>query len=565
MKMLLKKRFLLISIGVALCLWQSPAEAARTFTVTNTSAAEFNMDGTVDHPITVRFQSTNAPGGTNSTDQIYQIVFQVSATYTSFPTTQPVQANGWTCTRNSSTQVTCATNRTAGPNRIPNSSPNYQDFTLNIRSVATTYDIIVGFSRVTATYYRTNGRTSTSANTATAARWTWKTLGITLTAVPASPGSGCTTTLTMHITKYSTTTPLTITPVLQAPSGSATATLVSGPSPATLPLSTAGPSGDIVWVYKITGSTGQSVTFTGCARSGGSNCTTASGSTRTSSTVSTSVTVAAGISCGLSAVISNSQICLYSGDTTTFTMTVTNTTGGTLNNVQPSALTPAVPPTVPTVVFGPFNPAVQTPISLPTGSSRMFTWAATVSGNPNDIYAVQGNATATGGYTTATVVSPSQDVDGYIAPPPDVTNTSSITADSTNLELDWNITNFACSNVRIVNIGIPAGWTFVDDGDALVTNMAHTPDDLWLRPAGSTTFTAQAPADYIPPGGYDGDFYLLFSHTPTTSGTYTFTVTIVDDAVPAVTRVKQTAVIVNPFDSSGPNSTDTGIWHEDLK
>ncbi len=170
---------------------------------------------------------------------------------------------------------------------------------------------------------------------------------------------------------------------------------------------------------------------------------------------------------------------------------------------------------------------------------------------------MQGFAT-NGVLTTATATSTVQNVDGYNVPPPGTTN-----ADSSDAEISWNIENWACSNINQVSIAIPSGWTFDDDGYALVTNMAGVDDDLWTRPAGSTTFTAQAAPDYVPPGGNVGNYSLLFSQTPVTAGSYTFDVTITDDL--GVVRVKHTVVTVNPFNTGGLNDTDPGIWQEDIK
>ena len=83
----------------------------------------------------------------------------------------------------------------------------------------------------------------------------------------------------------------------------------------------------MVWVYTLTGNVGNTVQFTACASTGAS-CTSVSGTSRTSTSfTSSAVSVASGLSCGLTAAITNNPACLFTGGTATFVMTVTNTTG----------------------------------------------------------------------------------------------------------------------------------------------------------------------------------------------------------------------------------------------
>ncbi len=554
----LKKMGLAFFVCAVLCLWQTPAEATRQFTVKQvTTPAVFPMGAA--QPMT--FTVANTSNGGNVGEKITTVQFNVSGTYSFFPP-QTIAVTGWTCSLSRSSgsnyrRITCSANATA--NRI--SSPGSQNFTFNIINNTTlTTDRNDVLSSVVASFW-TGSRTRT-ANLYNQGAWTWKSLLMTLVPSSTSVGNNCQFTLTMTVTNKTGGTVNAIAPV---PSPRTTANTTSAnvnnptpaPNPPTLNLN-AGATGIITWNYTLTdtGPTGGSVYFTACASTNGS-CTTSSGTSRTSATISSStVNINSALVCGFSITsFTNNPDCLYSGDVATFVMVVSNTTGAAVNNVVPSALVPVV---TGSAAIGTFNPAAQTPISIANGATGTFTWTAPVTGLPNETYAVQGYAT-NGVLTTATATSTVRDVDGYIV------NAGTTNADSTDAEISWNIENWACSNINQVTISIPAGWTFDDDGYALVTNMAIVDDDSWTRPAGSTTFTAQAAADRIPPGGSGGSYSLLFSQTPLAPGNYTFDVTITDDAVPPVTRVKQTTVTVNPFNTGDMNATDTGIWHEDIE
>jgi hypothetical protein len=389
---------------------------------------------------------------------------------------------------------------------------------------------------------------------------------MTLVPAPTSVGTGCQFTLTMTVTNRSTANLTNITSILKPPSPTYTggANVVTASSPANLNLN-AGAMGTMVWTYTLTGPAGATAKFTACASTGGS-CATNSGTSRTSSPVTSSAeTVAAGLSCGLTAAITNSPACLFPGNTATFMMTVTNTTGTAVTNVLPSALTRIV---TGAAVIGAFSPIAQTAISIPNNGAGTFTWTAPVTGNPNDQYSVQGFATANGPITTATVIStPVQDVDGYLVSGASVTPIITY-AGSNNAELNWTVANFGCSKINQVSIAAPGGWPAATDPYALVSNTTGTLVDSWTPLAG-TTFMSPSSTDRIPASlPNTGDFYLLFSPTPA-AGTYLFNVTITDDTLPvAVTQVIPTTVTVLPYDSSTPgagNYTETNIWHEDIQ
>jgi hypothetical protein len=551
-----QKMILFLCVCAVLCLWRTPAEAARQFTVTQvTTPAEFPLGAA--QPVT--FTVTNTCNGSNAGETISRVQFNVSGTYSYFPP-QTMTIPGWTCTLSRSSgsnyrRITCSANSAAY--RIPTSSS--QDFTfkiINNANVSTDRNDVL--SSVVASFWSGTRTRTVTHNTQGA--WTWKALLMTLVPSSTMVGNNCQFTLTMTITNKTSITLNAIVPVPSPrPTANTTSANVNSPSPfpANLNLN-AGAQGTITWTYTLTdtGAAGGSVYFTACASTNNS-CTTNSGTSRTSPTVKSSlVNINSALVCGFSVVsFTNTPDCLYSGDIATFVMTVSNTTAAPVNNVVPSALVSVVTGSAAIGTLAGPTPASIATINI--GASGTFTWTAPVTGNPNDTYAVQGTATANGSLITSAVTSTVRDVDGYIV------NVGMTNADSSDAEITWNIENWACSKINQVSIAMPGGWVFDDDGYALVTNVSGVDDDSWTRSPGSTTFTAQAAGDRIPSGGMAGNYALLFSQTPVTAGDYTFDVTITDDL--GVVRVKPSVVTVNDFNTSGLNATDIGVWQEDVR
>ncbi len=547
----------------ALLFWQAEAEAARSFTVTQiTSPAQFPMGSAA--PITLQITNTSTAGETMT-----RVQFNVSGTYTYFPPqTITPPGTGWSCSLSNASgsnyrRITCSASNSAYYIQ-PSGS---MTFTFNlINNTSLTTDRNDSLSSVVGTFW-TGWRTRTTTLN-TQGLWTWKALFMTLVPDSLNVGTGCQFILTMTITNRTNTNLNNIKAVPSPPTpaytGGASVSTTSNPGNLNL---NAGATGTLVWVYRLNGPAGGTVRFTACASTGNS-CTTVSGTSRTSGSVTSApVTVATGLSCGLNASITNNPNCLYPNGTATFIMTVTNTTGNTVFNVAPSALTPVV---TGAASIGAFTGPVPASIaSINNGGNGTFTWTATVSGNPNDTYAVSGYAAATAGgvpLQSATVTSNVQDIDGYTIA------AGSAVADSVNEEIVWTIANFGCSNINRVAVSAPAGWTFGNDAYALVNNTAGAQVDTWnwAYAGGTTTFTSPNSTDRIPvpPLANTGSFSLLFSQTPAAAGDYTFTVVVTDDTSPTpVSQTLSTSVTVNPFDSSagGPNAAGTAIWHEDVK
>jgi hypothetical protein len=172
---------------------------------------------------------------------------------------------------------------------------------------------------------------------------------------------------------------------------------------------------------------------------------------------------------------------------------------------------------------------------------------------------VSAAATYTSGATVTTpATSSTKFVDDYVVN----INPTSSNASSANQELTWTVTNRGCANVNSVAITvIPAGWTF-GDGYSVVADMTGTDQDNWTLAA--TTFTAPNAAGRTPksvsPTFYDGNYSLLFSATPVTTGPSTFTVRVTDDNGAFVDHT--TPVTVNAFDPTGPNLTNPSTLRE---
>ena len=454
---------------------RTPAEATPAFGISQNPAvgSVFNMRST--QTLTYTITNSNTAG---STDRIYRVRFRLncSGTCTAFSAATAAPAN-WTKTTSTTATTTVEFRANAWAYAIPPTGTlNFPVvFTMGSMAADTTQTLRDARARFTTTSNfcysgcapLVNAVTSntvtlptgsggtcavmTSAGTpavSTCVSWTLKALAMTLVPSTFNVGTGCTFTLTMSVTNNSTAA-VTVTSVTKPPTPTGVSVSTSS-NPANLSLAVLG-SGTMVWNYTAGGSAG-TVNFTACA-SAGASCATVSGTSITSSTVITpNITVSTGLSCNFTATL-DTPTCLFSGDTATFTMTVTNTTGGTVNNVVPSALTRF---TTGAAVIGAFTgPAPASYASIANNTSQQFTWTAPVTGNLNDTYYVTGNATATG-YTSATATSnTTEDIEEYgITVSPSSTNTN-----SANQELTWTITNTGCADVNQVRVTVPAGWT----------------------------------------------------------------------------------------------------------
>lgn len=105
---------------------------------------------------------------------------------------------------------------------------------------------------------------------------------------PLSIVSGQTVTVTMTVKNNGTSALTNVTPTL-TPGGTATKTLLSGPTPSSIASLGSGESGTFQWGYTITGSVGQTYYFSGYASSGGPNSNTSISATGVITTYSVTI------------------------------------------------------------------------------------------------------------------------------------------------------------------------------------------------------------------------------------------------------------------------------------
>jgi len=527
-------------------------------------APEFAM-GTAS-PLTYRVCNNS---GNGSTETLRGVRFYLANNnYTNFATTGYAPPAGWSCTRPTTLYIQCTA--AAAANYIPGGTgcSTSKDFTFNINSVASVWDRTDLLSNVTA---RFTGNTAyrSPPTSLTPNSWTWKTFLATLSPSSSTVGLNCPISLSMVVVNRSSAnaTPIVSVPAQPTMTGGASVNYNNGPAPASLNLNSA-VTGTILWNYTVAPtSPAGTVNFSACASTSGS-CATSAGSTKTSSLVtSPTVTISTTIGCTLNAVLSVAPSCLFSGSTATYTMVVSNPSGTTVSYVRPSSFLFGGTATT-TLLTGPTPTQI---VSLASGVSGTFIYTATITGINNDSFSATGSANSNPppgpAYGSSVVGTTTSRIGDYLV----TVMPASTNAQSANQELTSSITNTACNNVNQVSISTPVvggGWPALSDIYSTVTNSAGIDVDTWTNAAiaGGEQFSADT-GNRMPPGE-DGTFYLTYPSTPTTAATYTFTVTIVDDAPIPVTKNYLRAITVNSYltgTSTGPNAAGTGAWHEDIK
>jgi len=528
--------------------WHAPAHAIRSFSValTTPSPAQFEMGTT--SPGTFRVTHTG------NQDTISRVRFRINnGDYFSNTTTAPA---GWTVSFGSAAgggYRTVTFTATSVANHIAIGA--FRDFTIAIIFRRTSADATERLRDVRSTFTSGGGGTS-NVTVSNQPSWTLKSLIMTITPSSLSVARSCTGafTLTMQITNRSTANitgvtsvpkPPTLTVLSGAPAPSATTTS----NPANLNLN-AGASGTMVWVYNTGPNTG-TISFTAYAAT--------SPATRTSRAITSSVITVTSTSCIIADFNATppSPTCIFSGDTVTFTMRVTNNTGITLSNVTPSALTRGGTATI-GAITGPAPASVATMVN---GAVQNFTWTAPISGNPFDTYTVAGFVTATGGYVSQTTTTAAADLNGFVLDAaPDAT------AFSTNQEMTWAITNHGCNTVRSVSIPIPAGWTWNGDSYSLVYTGGGASVETWSAAVVGSNVVFTAPGGSEMAIDDSASSFNLTMTTPSVTSTtnYVFSATVTDTNGTPRVRTITSPLVVNPFNTGAPNpnATEAGPWRE---
>jgi hypothetical protein len=575
------KRCGFLALLIALAAASTPAQAARTFTIVQTSpapAGEVDMGATQ----TLTYTITNTASGTNAGERIYRMRFRLNGTCTGtgctatlFSTASAAPAN-WTRTGFSTTSVTytAATWADAIPSGsslsfsvVVTAGKSTQDRTETLRDARASFTTDTVFA---------GGITNAGSVTTTApagTSWILQSLQITGFQTTTSPPPGA------SVSAIAAGASFGIVITVKNISVAALTTIVANPSPPTAAMSVGFGATPVCTltspVLNLAAGASGTIMY---------NCTTVSTNTGTVTYSVTDVRSGASITSrsGMSNVLSVSPLsvgiavtgpyadptCHFSGDTATFLMTVTNNTGANVTSITPSALTRAGTNTTigaftaqPTSCSGAFP--------LPNGGWCKYTWTAPVtivgsypSSGVKPTFLVSGSATANPGpITSPTNSSNTQDVDGYVvAVAPVATNT-----DSTNQEFTLSVTNRACKNLDKVAITVPAGFTYGGDGYSVVSDNSGTgvPNTSWSQAA--TTFTAplnNAPAADLGriPVGSGGDFSLVMSATPGAAATYTFSLLLTDEN--GVAKTSTVDVPVSTFGSGTINSSTPSTWRE---
>lgn len=555
------KRFNLgFLLSLALMVWVLPVQAARQYTVTQTPAAPAQLDmGTTQ---TLAYSIANTSNGGNAGERIYEMRFRLPGTGTVFSSTTAAPA-GWTRTVYSATSVTFqASDWTTA---IASGSALSFDLVLVMRTTSadvseTLRDTRASFTLDTnfANGIARSGRVTLNNQ----GSWRLKSLQVTsfqtvdiTTGLPVSTIiAGQSFRLVMTVRNISSATQTNIITAPNPPATIETGVVTQGltstvynPNPLTL---VPGASGTITFTYTTAVTDGGTITFSANARNGANNATS-----RT--VLSNLLTVSAG---SFIANLSVTPACAYNGQTFTVTMNLTNNYLYGITGITPT-LAPTVGGIV-TLTSGP-TPATRS-MGASTTLNGAFVWTYQITGGTaGQTFAFTGTATGTasapgsGTRTTPVAMSSPPVKRGGFSP---TVNPATTNADSINVEITLAILNNGCgADVQSVSIALPGGWTYGGD--------AYSQDETW-NPAtgtGPVVFSAPAPANQIAPGGSGS--YSLIVGTPTTTGSYNFTLTITDDLGVSITSTTAVPITVAPFNSGPPaiNNTAPDTWREEFR
>lgn len=549
---------LALALGILLGMEARPAEAARSYTISQTNPAS-GSDVLMGSTVPVTFRITNTANGGNAGERIYEMRFRISSGST-FASTTAAPA-GWTRTAYSTTSVTFQA--TSWANAIASGAS--MDFTLTIVMRRTSADVSETLRDARARFTTTTSGPPfsrlASITVNNPGSWRLKSLqavfritdlsGNLITSIKA----GDSFRVIITVTNWSSSSQSSIVvgnsgnrPVANI---TPTVTLNSptptySPNPLTL---AAGATGTITFTYTTQTSDSGTVYFTAFVRN--------SGNTATSTTVQ-SITLSV---TRFSASLSIDQLCLYNLQNLQVTMTLTN---GFTNNIVVSAA-PTLTPSAGAPVVA--NPGLTTllPVTVPAGGTATVRWTYQVNGgNVGDQFWFTGSASGTeqtaGNPTRSTL--PSNSLNATRAGFTTTIAPSTTNASSTNQELSWSFTNQGCNKVNEVRLSIPNGWSWGGDAYSLVQNGAVFLESWTFAQSGNTViFTAPAGGEMIIGGS--GDFRLVFTATPAAPETSTFDRTIFDiDGDSALLNMSYT---VNAFNTGGLNQTGTTTYREDFR
>jgi large repetitive protein len=560
------KRCGFLALLIALAAVSIPAQAARTFTIAQTAPA---APGEVDMGTTqtLTYTITNTASGGNAGERIYRMRFRLSGTCTGggctatlFTTASAAPAN-WTRSSFSTTSVTYTAATWA--DSIPSGSSlsfsvvvtagkSTQDRTETLRDARASF--------TTDTIFSDGIKNAGTSTINTPGSWILQSLQITGFQTTDTSGvatsaiaAGVNFRIVITVKNISVATingivanPSPPTATTGAWSGALPSCSLTSTSPSPLNLA-AGASGTMTYTCTTLSSNSGTVTYSVTDVRSGASVTSRSGTSNVLSVSPLSVGIT------ITGPYPADTTCHFSGDTATFVMKVTNNTAGPLTSITPSALTRAGSNTTIGAFTGPAT-SCSGAFPLPVGGFCNYTWTAPVtivgsypSSGPKPTFLVTGSATANPGpITSPTNTSNTQDVDGFVVTvAPTTTNT-----DSTNQQFTFSLLNSGCANVNQVAITAPGAFSFSGDGYSLINSTAED----WTQTG--TTFAAGT----VLPTGASGDFSLVFTSTPSATGTYTFSLNVTDQN--AVSKTVTVDVPVAAFGSGTINVASPATWHE---
>lgn len=205
---------------------------------------------------------------------------------------------------------------------------------------------------------------------------------------------------------------------------------------------------------------------------------------------------------------------VINGQDITVEMTVTNNGNSALVNIAPSLLNSCAGGATETFVSGP-SPALIS--SLSKGSSGVFSWTYRITGAVSQAYCLSGTATANGPVITNTAASNSGQISVYSV----TTAPSVVSSGAANVTINWAVYNGGGCDLRTVSIGIPSvAWAC----------SSVNPPAGWQAgcDASLVTFTSERRRDELPPGA-TGLFSITFSsiETVTADKTVAFPVSVI--------------------------------------
>ncbi len=544
-----------IVLAVAGLAYQGSAQAARSYTATQTPAVGTQFDmGTTQ---SISYLITNTSTGAQAGERIYTISFRLSGgSLFSGATSAPA---GWTRTLFTTTEVVFTTTSWANAIAVGSST----SFTLSIvmQSSSTTVNETLRDIRANFTT-TTTGPPFASQGTGpinNAGGWTLGVLAITSFIITDTLGNpitaliaGSSFRLVMTVKNTSTVAQNSVVSNPNPPTAIKTGTVTQGlTGTAGSPLNlAAGASGTITFTYSTAATDSGTIYF---------NARAFRTSTATSA-YANSTLLAVG---RFVASVTPSNTCQYVGQNITVTVGLIDAYTFSILNVTPT-LTPLAGSPI-TLVSGPVPPAPIASVAVsPPPTNVVWTYQINATGTTSP-FGFNASATGTGNtagsptLTTPTATSAFVSRGSFTAS----INPTVVNAGSTNVELTVSVANAGCAAVASVGITPPAGWAGAGDTYSLVDQATGSATETWTATGGAAvTFTAPSVATQMPLSS-GGAFSVVYASTPPAATASVFTIRVTD-ANGLFADIPLT-VTVNAFKAGTLNDAASRIWREEFR